>query len=82
MVNIKLNEHTAEDVKCIQELQAMGIPDEIIQKYYDMVYPSDLDAKMDTEPDRSCFNCANDGLDVPQCKECAGNDFRWFREKV
>ena len=34
------------------------------------------------ESNRSCANCANDGLDVPQCKECAGNDFRWFREKV
>ena len=39
MITIQLNDHTADDVKCIQELQAMGIPDEVIQKYYDMCYP-------------------------------------------
>jgi hypothetical protein len=38
MINIVLNDNTAEDVKCIQELQAMGIPDELIQSYYDMIY--------------------------------------------
>ena len=35
MITIQLNEHTAEDVKCIQELQAMGIPDDMIQRLYD-----------------------------------------------
>lgn len=35
MVRIELNEHSAEDVKCIQELQAMGVPDGIIQRLYD-----------------------------------------------
>ena len=36
MVRIELNEHSAEDLVFIAELQAMGFPDEIIQKYYDM----------------------------------------------
>ena len=36
MITIQLNDHTAEDVKCIQELQAMGIPDEEIQRLYDI----------------------------------------------
>lgn len=36
-------------------------------------------AKVDTG--RSCDKCANDGMDIPQCKECnPGNNFRWFRE--
>lgn len=47
MINIKLNDHTAEDVKCIQELQAMGIPDEVIQRYYDMVYRPDCGERKD-----------------------------------
>ena len=34
------------------------------------------------EDERSCVNCANDGLDVPHCKECPGTGFAWFREKV
>lgn len=40
------------------------------------------ETKMDAETERSCQNCANDGMDVPQCKECAENNFVWFREKV
>ena len=32
---VKLNEYSAEDVKIIRELQAMGMPDEAIQKAYD-----------------------------------------------
>lgn len=35
MITIQLNDHTAEDVRCIQELQAMGLPDEMIQRLYD-----------------------------------------------
>lgn len=35
MITIQLNDHTAEDVRCIQELQAMGFPDEMIQRLYD-----------------------------------------------
>ena len=34
MITIELNDHTAEDVKCIQELQAMGFSDEYIQELY------------------------------------------------
>lgn len=35
MIEIQLNENTAEDVKAIQELRAMGFSDEQIQKWYD-----------------------------------------------
>lgn len=38
------------------------------------------ETKMDIEIEPSCNRCANDGMDVPQCKECAENGFRWFRE--
>lgn len=30
----------------------------------------------------SCERCANDGMDVPHCKECPASGFLWFREKV
>lgn len=46
MVTIKLNEHTVEDFKCIEELKALGIPDEKIQEYYDMCYPTNCGEKM------------------------------------
>ena len=35
MITIELNDQTADDVKCIQELQDIGVPDEIIQELYD-----------------------------------------------
>lgn len=35
MLNIKLNEHSAEDSKDIQELKAMGVPEDVIQMAYD-----------------------------------------------
>ena len=35
MITIELNDQTADDVKCIQELQAMGFSDEYIQSIYD-----------------------------------------------
>ena len=35
MITIELNEHSAEDVKLIQELQKAGVPDDLIQKAYD-----------------------------------------------
>lgn len=35
MITVELNKHTAEDVKIIQELQALGLSDEQIQKAYD-----------------------------------------------
>lgn len=38
MVTIQLNEQAAEDFKYIRELQKMGVPDEVIQQYYDMQY--------------------------------------------
>ena len=34
MVTIKLNEHSAEDVKLIEELKAMGLSEETIQRAY------------------------------------------------
>jgi hypothetical protein len=37
---------------------------------------------MDVEPEPSCNRCANDGMDVPQCDECPGSGFKWFREKM
>jgi len=35
MIEIKLDEHTTEDVKAIQELRCFGFSDEAIQKMYD-----------------------------------------------
>ena len=35
MITIQLNEYSAEDVKRIQELQAIGVPDDVIQRAYD-----------------------------------------------
>ena len=35
MIDIKLDEHTTEDVKAIQELRRFGFSDEAIQKMYD-----------------------------------------------
>lgn len=35
MITIELNDQTADDVKCIQELQDLGVPDELIQELYD-----------------------------------------------
>lgn len=30
----------------------------------------------------SCLRCANDGLDLPQCKECGpDNGYAWYRPK-
>ena len=37
---------------------------------------------MDIELEPSCDRCANDGMDVPQCDECPGTGFKWFREKM
>lgn len=34
MIEIQLNEHTAEDVKLIQELKQMGVPEDIIEAAY------------------------------------------------
>lgn len=34
------------------------------------------------EENRSCHICANDGFDLPQCKECGpDNSYTWFRRK-
>ena len=35
MIDLKLNEHSSEDFLVIQELQKMGVPDEIIQQAYE-----------------------------------------------
>lgn len=45
MVTIKLDEHTAEHVRDIIQLQDMGVPDEVIQKYYDMTFKEKGDLK-------------------------------------
>ena len=37
MITINLDEYSVDDVRSIQELQALGIPDEKIQKLYDAV---------------------------------------------
>ena len=34
MITLKLNEHTVEDFKDVLFLQELGIPDEMIQEYY------------------------------------------------
>lgn len=41
-------------------------------------------AKTDTrpEPSRGCATCANDGMDMPQCRECIEHLERpWYRPK-
>jgi SOS response regulatory protein OraA/RecX len=43
MITIELNDHTAEDVKCIQELQAMGFSDEYIQELYNKSLKTEKD---------------------------------------
>lgn len=35
MITLVLNDHVAEDVELIQELQRLGLPDNLIQEYYD-----------------------------------------------
>lgn len=35
MITIELNKYSVEDVKYIQKLQAMGVPDYVIQMAYD-----------------------------------------------
>ena len=35
MITLTLNEHIVEDFECIQELKRLGIPDNLIQEYYD-----------------------------------------------
>jgi hypothetical protein len=47
MITLQLNDNTVEDMKYIEELRAMGIPDEKIQEYYDMIYPPNHSEKMD-----------------------------------
>jgi hypothetical protein len=47
MINIVLNENTAEDVKCIQELREMGFSDEMIQRIYDMAYRPNGEGRSD-----------------------------------
>lgn len=37
MIKIELNDMTADDVKCIEELRSMGYSDEFIQAIYDTV---------------------------------------------
>ena len=37
MITIELNDMTADDVKCIEELLSLGYSDEYIQKIYDTV---------------------------------------------
>ena len=34
MLEIRLNEHTVEDLKAMEELQKMGVPDDIINLGY------------------------------------------------
>lgn len=36
MITLVLNDHVAEDVELIQELQRLGLPDNLIQEYYNM----------------------------------------------
>jgi hypothetical protein len=37
MIKIELNDMTADDVKCIEELRSLGYSDEYIQEIYDTV---------------------------------------------
>lgn len=36
MVTIELNDMSAEDVKCIEELRSLGFSDDYIQRLYDL----------------------------------------------
>lgn len=64
MIEIKLNEYSAEDVKAIQELKAMGFSDEQIQKWYDNSHNADIaevirckDCKQAEELPSGLFRC-------------------------
>lgn len=35
MITIELNDQTADDVKCIEELRSLGFSEEFIQELYD-----------------------------------------------
>lgn len=35
MITVELNAQTSDDVKCIEKLRSMGVPDDIIQRLYD-----------------------------------------------
>lgn len=63
MVTIQLNDNAAEDMKYIQELRAMGVPDEKIQEYYDMNYPPNSGAKIES----------GELVEVVRCKDCFAN---------
>lgn len=45
MINMELNEHTAEDAKMVQELRRQGLPDEVIQAAY-----NNAQAKRENQP--------------------------------
>ena len=47
MVTITLSEHSAEDVKAIQELRELGMSDEQIQKLVDRQTETDRDCGAD-----------------------------------
>lgn len=36
MITIELNDSTADDVKCIEELRSLGFSDDYIQRLYDL----------------------------------------------
>ena len=81
MITIELNEHSAEDVKLIQELQKAGVPDDLIQKAYDAGQRNQAewirigDYDCDNNAPFECSNChAGDthakGVRVPYCWKC------------
>lgn len=43
MITLELNAHTADDMKCVEELRSMGFSDEYIQKIYDMAKKNEED---------------------------------------
>lgn len=46
MINIELNDQTAEDVKLINELKGLGLPEEYIQQLYDQEQARRKESKM------------------------------------
>lgn len=77
-VKIELNEHSADDIKTINELKSLGFSDEEIQDIYDRSYKN-----------KTCGRCKHDGEfgDIPgsSCYLCKRNpeDHRidWWEEK-
>ena len=56
MISVKLNEHSAEDVREIENLRAMGVPEDVIQMGYDNTQRAREKSSEQNEEGKECFN--------------------------